>query len=194
MVTTIEDAIEQPRKKSRSVTKKRDPTKNGDSIAKVLPVIVRNGWLNATDVCSLELTCRSAKKYWCSDSDVWKPLALLEWPNLADNYQKVTAEAPILAEVLTNKSLFCDPRLWLAAEAQRVKCLPKWFKKVHLDVECGRCGCNCADGECGGIPIESEFRWELKSSLQKVKRFKPFLTIVSDLFLEIRRLSSYVRS
>jgi len=53
-------------------------------------------------------------------------------------------------------------RPWLAAEADRVKSLPKWSELTHHDVECGRCGCNCADGECGGIPINTDFRWEKK--------------------------------
>jgi hypothetical protein len=52
------------------------------------------------------------------------------------------------------------PGAWLDAEVAKVRSLPKWSEEIHYDVECGRCGCNCRDGLCPGIPIASEFRYE----------------------------------
>jgi hypothetical protein len=52
------------------------------------------------------------------------------------------------------------PGAWLDAEVAKVRSLPKWSEEIHYDVECGRCGCNCSNRGCPGIPVESEFRYE----------------------------------
>lgn len=108
---------------------------------------------------------------------------MIEWPNLLTTAAAATTinstdititgnpksslsggNTIVLAgrEITDYRSIFLDPRLWLAAEAECVKAKEKWREITHHDVECGRCGCNCTEGSCGGIPIEGDFRWEKK--------------------------------
>lgn len=86
--------------------------------------------------------------------------------NVATTTSSITttnASAVITGSTTPSSSRDGSVRLWLAAEADRVKSIPKWSELTHHNVECGRCGCNCTDGECGGIPIKNDFRWEKKN-------------------------------
>ena len=138
------------------------------NLGDILAQLVQDGWLEATDICAVESTCRAAKKDWCSDKDVWKPLVFKAWPHLKDD----SGALPKIGgkTIGAFKGIFCNPRLWLMASGDQVRLLPKWGEVAHIDVECGRCGCNC-DDFCSGVPILSEHRYELKNqevSVQKI--------------------------
>ena len=134
-------------------------------------------FLTASDLCSLEATCRAATtQQWCADQEVWKALALQTWSVLAttsaqdddnndddDDGKTATLLDTTMARLgaTSFKSLFCEPRLWLEISAAQVRLLPGWRDAMHpFRTECGNCGCNCQDGECGGIPIEGKWRWD----------------------------------
>ena len=131
------------------------------TLSQALPMLVQEGWLDARDLCAVEQTCRTAKNVWCSDEAVWKPLVFQTWSHLKNGDVTAGHRRPVVAneEIASYKSLFCDPRLWLEASAERVKALPKWSEMIHCDVECGRCG-NGVELDRPLVPIESEFRWE----------------------------------
>jgi hypothetical protein len=126
----------------------------------IFAILAQEGWVDAPEVCVLELLCRDSKNSWCSDEAVWKPLALRAWPHLitaatsSENHndtgddkdeQQQQQQRPVIAgvQVESYKSVFCDARLWLTVSAEQVKGLDKWSNITHCDVECGRCGCNC---------------------------------------------------
>ena len=69
--------------------------------------------------------------------------------NVATTTNSITATnaaAVITGSTTPSSSRDDSVRLWLAAEADLVKFLPKWSELTHHNVECGRYGCNCTDG------------------------------------------------
>jgi hypothetical protein len=82
--------------------------------------------------------------------------------NVNENDGGIAPVAVAAAAAASITTTAASVRLWLAAEADRVKALSKWNELTHHNVECGRCGCHCTEGECGGIPIRTDFRWEKK--------------------------------
>jgi len=130
------------------------------SLVSSLPLLIQNGWCTDVDAVRLDCVSRQARL----GEEVWSALALQMWPSSsADSDADVPASLPVPSLAPTYRQLFSAdiyPRFWLACEMGRIRTLPEWMQPRHLTlcgvIECGRCGCNCRDGDCGGLPMSPD--------------------------------------
>lgn len=146
-------------------------------VTDILPIIIgqEDGcWIDVADVASIQATCTGANKFLSSQSanQIWGALAKREWPDITmvDGY--VAGGGLPDGNYENFRELYVDyPRVWLTIEAAKIKTSPKWTTMQHIgrhgNLECGKCGCNCGNGsgECPGIPIESEYRYDRRERL-----------------------------
>ena len=135
---------------TRSQAKKDTFTMFASSI---VPVLLQNEWIGIHEVAALDQTCRAGKVA----EDTWTVLAHQLWPTV----EKLVGDGEGSVSS-TYRGLFGKefPRVWLTMEVEQICALSEWSKLRHLDVygimECGCCGCS----ECGGVPIDTDFRYE----------------------------------
>ena len=160
---------ERPRQRQRRLMSTRSQTRLEALRALVssLPLLIDNGWCTETDAIRLDRVSKQTRL----GEEVWSALARQMWPPSSSatetatstpNGNAVPSPRPLPVPTLapTYRQLFGNdayPRFWLACEMERIRQVPEWAQPRHLTlngvVECGRCGCNCQDGECGGLPM-----------------------------------------
>ena len=150
---------ERPRQRQRRSTRSQARLEAFRSLVSSLPLLIQNGWCTDADAVRLDRVSGQARL----SEEVWAALALQMWPSSSADADGLPASLPVPSLAPTHRQLFSNdvyPRFWLACEMGRIRTVPEWMQPRHLTpggvIECGRCGCNCQDGDCGGLPMSPD--------------------------------------